>query len=1802
MSEPNTPYTLRGHEFHYRYAAIRVLQLLDPTSGLKSVSIEGAHEEVDGEDVCDFVEYYEQGRIKVIQTKHSTLAALEPVTVGTYGGAIKEFARIYFSLPETDFEFSIVTNRPIGDGVVKKVREIAEGQDTSSRTFYTVLGYCRAAKSGATNGDVADFCSRLKFEGRQHDLEDLYKDLYPLLEQSFPSVTATGHNDVLINAVRMTAQNCKREERQITRTSLLAAFGINSLERLFPAMPDVERCKDFIDCVDCQSLMAQIVADTTPFILHANAGVGKTALMQKLADSVPATSQAVFFDCFGGGEYRASDKLRHRTGTAFTQIINSLAKNGLCRFVIPDRSGELMVEHWVRLFASAVRTAIANLRKQDASAKVYLFVDAADNAKDASAERGENGDCFVDQLLNMSAIEGLVIVLSARTARSDNLKSIHPIRRFELPNFSHEGVSSLIARKFPSVTPDLAGMVCDFTAGNPRTVLHLISDAASLEDLHLTIRGLEPNAGAAVSVEQLLDIRRSRVEREIVKECTEDTQRRFETLYQAIATLPPPIPFSILAKIIEDSVSFVADFANKFSYPFWVGHETLRFRDEPTETWFRVRYGGSGDMQTLGTVADALLKRGNGDLYAVRNLPWMLYRLERYDELVEYVLDERTLPDELSEDIRKQIQLQRLTFAIRGLLQRRQFVLAYQIALQAGALCGDSDAVDAGIRQHICLFLVNQRPEDLILRADSMNLRSAFLGSEYLYKAVLLSVVPDWRSEALEALAHARKWIDYAAQERKKQRSDPAAWNEIRGDWTVDSEDVVSLALAVLNLQGVSECVSVLQGIQDPGGQDTIAQGLCIQLEEGNKIELLRALLSSGTSLPSLALPIVSLFYRRGEALEKTTISALLAHLASGMGGAVVLCARRLPERQYDFVVDFCMVALGLGLELTDVVRVLEQCYLNRVVFNPYRDDEHQNRELLRGAALAMEFGSESVSVESILERTKAHYPNLSDRSILEARQSISAGLQSARESVKRELCSPPTWEEWCRAREGLIAAEDDLLRKAALSSGLDEENSRQYVRSFMAGARAWDGISYWQVLQALAQRGIGPAADGRLVFRFMKAGEWTRHNAVRDKYFDRFAYLGVLGQYAPSTAIALFSRWRDRLVGDFNSDMPYFIDSLLASGVIDQSVAKCFTTQAYGELPQGLHEKRSQSFKTPAEEETEKYYRTQDLTRACEIIRGWREDGSTARDILLRVEYMPETWRTKYAVREKWAVLLDELSEAFLDDGFSYLTQCWFKILTAADSSGALKRKFYQRAGTHEDWSAVDFFRMIIEGVDLITEAEAASLLDAGLGRVEREIPDSFGDGGYDVSFIPKEPATTGLAALVCALLGSPSSRDRWRGNHIIVNAFAGPAGDFLRAIGAAVKAGKVAGYVDSGLPYYADTARVHLLLSVNRAAVKSAEVVRELFSEDLRTWQGTSDHYLIRTLSQEALSKAGVSCETRPLTSQNISQGDITFTDFPEGFVERFVESLGRAFAVEVGEVERRIGVLAAASMGSKYKMTLSEDPRWNLRDTLRYVQEFETVEGARPRRSGIWEDCCYHAMMRVADGLSRSQVVVDSDAWEKWRRLNSLARTDGFWLADVVERIADADARAWIQKPMDDPAFFPLRGNGSLVVEGVVRARDFASGWCCSVQSGFHGAGEWTCNFGEALTTRQSGLDYQDPAAGGVEYLRLGVGEDLCRELSLSESYFSSCDEDSAADSRPRVWGRLRTVDLGRLCATLARRKEELAMRLQYAVLKNREEIEERTIGVLITPDEYMVSTDGNKWHGYPISTFLDLERKR
>ena len=77
--------TRDGDRFHYMWTANRLLKLLDPTSGLKQISIEGLgfsdEPELKGEEVVDIAEYYEDNdekinEIRIYQFKHSTFHAV----------------------------------------------------------------------------------------------------------------------------------------------------------------------------------------------------------------------------------------------------------------------------------------------------------------------------------------------------------------------------------------------------------------------------------------------------------------------------------------------------------------------------------------------------------------------------------------------------------------------------------------------------------------------------------------------------------------------------------------------------------------------------------------------------------------------------------------------------------------------------------------------------------------------------------------------------------------------------------------------------------------------------------------------------------------------------------------------------------------------------------------------------------------------------------------------------------------------------------------------------------------------------------------------------------------------------------------------------------------------------------------------------------------------------------------------------------------------------------------------------------------------------------------------------------------------------------------------------------------------------------------------------------------------------------------------------------------------------------------------------------------------------------------------
>ncbi len=131
-----------GDVFHYRWAARRCLKLIQPTSNLESVIIEGSKEpkKAGGEYVIDVAEYYEDGatkRIEYYQLKHTTVQGNKPFTISGLKGTIEGFSKRYQQHSKEKslqggVSFTVITNRPVDQsfkenlaGLIKEERYIS---------------------------------------------------------------------------------------------------------------------------------------------------------------------------------------------------------------------------------------------------------------------------------------------------------------------------------------------------------------------------------------------------------------------------------------------------------------------------------------------------------------------------------------------------------------------------------------------------------------------------------------------------------------------------------------------------------------------------------------------------------------------------------------------------------------------------------------------------------------------------------------------------------------------------------------------------------------------------------------------------------------------------------------------------------------------------------------------------------------------------------------------------------------------------------------------------------------------------------------------------------------------------------------------------------------------------------------------------------------------------------------------------------------------------------------------------------------------------------------------------------------------------------------------------------------------------------------------------------------------------------------------------------------------------------------------------------------------------------------------
>ena len=691
-----------GDQFHYTWAARQALRLLDERSGLCALYVEAVdpsehpadsstdqHQREDraptdapaasaspdddgdldtGDEVIDLAEYWgsthidEADRVVYRQFKHSTLHADEPWTMSFLTKTLTGFARKYRSLrdghpaavPRVRFEF--VSNRVRAPSAQQTLQHLRDGTDARAAAAV------RTRLAGILSPDeIVDLCQRLDVDERapsllrlRHLLETQVADLLP----GAPNEQAL----LLREMISDRATSIAGSHPAVRRENVLAALKTSEYQ-LFPAPNLIPLPRDpivreqFLEvCTDVCS-----VADR-PIVVHGPGGVGKSVLAATLGRYCPPGSITIVFDCFGNGSYRRTSAPRHQAKQGFVQLTNELTAHGLCDPLVPSATAD--DADYAQAFLRRLNKAAQTLSAVAPEALLIIVVDAADNAAMVAADDGSRS--FVNGLVREEELPANTrLVVTCRTERMDilNLPARHHARA--LDGFTLDETTAYLELSFSSVTAMDAAEFHVRTGCNPR-IQATVLDATSTLDEALAWLAPDP-----VSPAEALD---SVIERQVLK--VRDDQHgsaaEIDRMCVGLAALRPMIPIRVLAEIADVHQAVVRSFVADLGRPLLVDGDTVQFRDEPTETWFRSRYRPTG--HALDDFLLRLRPLADRDAYVAASLPALLFEANRFDDLVRLALSDDALPDnalpveQRNEVQRREIAQQRSHFALTAAL------------------------------------------------------------------------------------------------------------------------------------------------------------------------------------------------------------------------------------------------------------------------------------------------------------------------------------------------------------------------------------------------------------------------------------------------------------------------------------------------------------------------------------------------------------------------------------------------------------------------------------------------------------------------------------------------------------------------------------------------------------------------------------------------------------------------------------------------------------------------------------------------------------------------------------------------------------------------------------------------------------------------------------------------------------------------------------------------------------------------------------------------------------------------------
>ena len=319
--------------------------------------------------------------------------------------------------------------------------------------------------------------------------------------------------------------------------------------------------------------------------------------------------------------------------------------------------------------------AVVLLRAQNRKALLCIVVDAADNAQIAADEIGE-ARSFIRDLLREKIPRDVRLVALCRTHRLEEFLDPPPSAlRLELKGFTQAETATHLRNFFParaSVTSMSSTGSAPKIQGFKRWRCRQAGYCRTFSEGWAPIRPRFQTAIGNLLAKAIAKLR---------DEAGSTERLKSSASARDSAVLRPLVPISVLSSMSDVPASAIKSFAVELGRPLVVTGETIQFFDEPAETWFREKFKPKAAQ--LREFITSIKPLSSGSPYVAGALPQLMLEAGQFDDLVALALSSEALP-ELSPLDRRDVELQRLQFALKASLREKRYLDAAKLALKAG--------------------------------------------------------------------------------------------------------------------------------------------------------------------------------------------------------------------------------------------------------------------------------------------------------------------------------------------------------------------------------------------------------------------------------------------------------------------------------------------------------------------------------------------------------------------------------------------------------------------------------------------------------------------------------------------------------------------------------------------------------------------------------------------------------------------------------------------------------------------------------------------------------------------------------------------------------------------------------------------------------------------------------------------------------------------------------------------------------------------------------------------------------------